>query len=201
MSRHCKTDILLRGRQIQSVYKRTFIITSCHTVLSVSHHIIASCYNCYKITWQKAGCVCPCPSLENIVMEDVMLVMFCSTHIGGLGQLHAQIWMTAKMQNFKCQSSLRKIRNIQSESVSKTAWCFIPQNATADLEVQKFSTWIPYFLVCSCVDKIYKRGDVLSHSLYVRCPHFPTHVWEWELDRKVWHAAELWASQGPENVL
>ena len=78
-------------------------------------------------------------------MEYVMFVMFCcSTRIGGLGQLQ-QIWMTAKLQNFKCQSSQRKIRNIQSESVSKTAG-YLPQDSTAVstqqrwLELQKFSS-------------------------------------------------------------
>ena len=57
--------------------------SQCHTTYLILLHLLHN--------WVTKGRVCPCPSLENIVMEDEMLVMFCSTHIGGLGQLHAQI--------------------------------------------------------------------------------------------------------------
>ena len=100
------------------------------------------------------------------VMEYVMLVMFCcSNRIGGLGQLQ-QIWMTAKLQNFKCQSSQRKIRNIQSESVSKTAGCFTTRSNCSfhTAALIRNSRVPPYFLVCSCVQNIQKR--LHSESLF-----------------------------------
>ena len=169
----------------------------------MSHHIIVSCYNCYKITWQKAGCVCPCPSLENIVMEDVMLVMFCSAHIGGLGQLHAQIWMTAKMQNFNTSSV--KVHWEKSGTFSQKVSAKCNCSASADLEILDLDLLHWTLFCCLQLCKKYTKEVTFWVTLYiymyVRCPHFPTHVWEWELDRKVWHAAEIGASQGPENVL
>ena len=137
------------------------MVLSCHSQYWVLLQLL---HNCVTKGWG-----CPCPPLVSNVMEYVMLVMFCcSTRIGGLlGQL--QIWLTAKLQNFKCQSSQRKIRNIQSESVSKTAGCFTTRSNcsfhTAALirtsEILDLEFWIPYFLVCSCVQNIQKR---LLHS-------------------------------------
>ena len=156
---------------------------ACHTLLMLSWVLLQLLHNCVTKGWG-----CPCPSLSVLgVMEYVMLVMFCcSTRIGGLGQL-LQIWLTAKLQNFKCQSSQRKIRNIQSESVSKTAGCFTTRSNcsfhTAALirtsEILDLDFYPPYFLFAA-VYKIYKRGYTLSHLFSNSCERVRGRSEKWE---------------------
>ena len=107
---------------------------------------------------------CPSPGCPFIVMEDVMLVM-------QLVLQHQYRWTAVTNLNdsqncrtsTECQSSQRKIRNIQSENVSKTE-CFTTRcNMTTATSVSTVLLrisqlgYIPYFLVCSCEQKIQKR--------------------------------------------
>ena len=148
------------------------MVLSCHT--------IESCYKCYITAWQKAGDVLVRPWCDGIC-NACNVLLCCSTRIGGLGQLQ-QIWMTAKLQNFKCQSSQRKIRNIQSESVSKTAGCFTTRSncsfhTAALIRTSEILEFHLIFLFAA-VYKIYKRGYTLSHFFQL--------MWESERSTQKW---------------
>ena len=118
-----------------------------------------------------------------------------------IGGLQSQIWMIAKIAEL--QQSV-KVHREKSGTFSRKVSAklnVLPQDATQPqplqcplgcLEVFNFSTRIPYFLVCSCEQKIQKRWLSESRMRYLLV---------WELVRKVWHAARLRASQGKQNVL
>ena len=120
--------------------------------------------------------------------------------IGGMDCSHKFEWQP-KLQNFNGVSKFTEKNQEHSVGKCQQNWMFyhkMQHNHShcsvhwAALEVFNFSTRIPYFLVCSCEQKIQKRWLSESRVRYLLM---------WELVRKVWHAARLRASQGKQNVL